>query len=164
MIKRRHTPYQMQKSAEAWASQVHNNRHLEAEVEEADAHKLTLLLYTAILAHMKDALSAMQRDDQVAKVKWVNKAQTGINELRVTLRHDIEPEISMTLDSLYDYLGRQLAKAKAAKDAAPLVLECIRLLAPIKEAWEQVMDEARQFRAELATYQQEMAAKDESSS
>ncbi|GLR63034.1 flagellar export chaperone FliS [Marinospirillum insulare] len=153
---RRLTPYQMKKSAQAWASQVNNNRHLEAEIEDADAHKLTQLLYTAILSHLNDGISAIDRKDDTSKNKWLGKAQAGLNELRITLRHDIEPELAANLDNLYEYSGRLISQAKASNSDAP-IFEAINLLTPIKEAWETIADEARQFREELAKHQQALA-------
>lgn len=158
MIKRRQTPYQMQKSAEAWASQVNNNRHLQTEVQEADAHKLTLMLYTAIISHMNDGVRAIERKDDQSKNKWLGKAQAGINELRATLRHDIEPELAANLDNLYEYSGRLISRAKAGNKPDP-VIEVINLITPIKEAWESIADEARKFRADLAQFQKEQAIK-----
>ena len=155
---RRLTPYQVKKSAQAWASQVNHNRHLEAEVEDADAHKLTQLLYTAILSHLNDGVSAIDRKDDLSKNKWLGKAQAGLNELRVTLRHDIEPELAANLDNLYEYCGRLISQAKASNSDKP-VFEAINLLAPIKEAWEDIADEARQFREDLAKQQREIANK-----
>lgn len=158
MIKRRQTPYQMQKSAEAWASQVNNNRHLQTEVQEADAHKLTLMLYTAIISHLNDAVSAIGRKDEPSKNKWLQKAHAGVNELRATLRHDIEPELAANLDNLYEYSGRLISRAKASSKADP-VIEVINLLTPIKEAWGSIADEARKFREDLVKFQREQASK-----
>lgn len=155
---RRLTPYQMKKSAAAWASQINNNRHLEIEVQEADAHKLTLMLYNAILSHLQDGLRAIERNDEASKNKWLNKAQAGITELRVTLRHDLDSELAATLENLYEYCGRTTGKAKASKNG-DLVVEVINLLQPIKEAWESVTDEARKFREDLAQYQKEQVSK-----
>ena len=156
---RRLTPYQMKKSAAAWASQVNNNRHLETEVQEADAHKLTGMLYSAIISHLNDGIRALDRQDNASKNKWLNKAQAGITELRITLRHDIDPEFAANLDNLYEYCGRLISRAKAA-NKTDLIVEVINLLTPIKEAWETVADEARQFRKELAEFQRNQAAKD----
>lgn len=150
------TPYQQKKFANAWASQVKNNRHLQEEVAQADAHKLTTLLFTAILSHLKDSLSALNRQDASANT-WLNKALAGINELRVTLRHDLDPELAANLSSLYDYCGVLISQAKAKVSQEP-VLEIIKLLAPIKEAWEQIAPEAKQFREDLAAQQQEMSS------
>lgn len=155
---RRLTPYQMKKSAQAWASQVNNNRHLETEVEEADAHKLTQLLYTAIISHLNDGVSAIDRKDNASKNKWLNKAQSGLNELRVTLRHDIAPELAANLDNLYEYCGRLVSQAKASNSDTP-IFEAINLLTPIKEAWESIADEARKFREDLAKQQRELTNK-----
>lgn len=147
------TPYQQKKSAQAWASQIHNNRHLQEEVAQADAHQLTTLLYTAILSHLKDSLSALNRQDNSAKNNWLDKALAGINELRVTLRHDLDPELAANLSDLYAYCGSLISQAKAKADSSP-ILEVIKLLAPIKAAWEQIAPEARQFREDLLKQQQ----------
>lgn len=155
---RRLTPYQMKKSAQAWASQVNNNRHLEAEVEDADAHKLTQLLYTAIISHLNDGVSAIDRKDNTSKNKWLEKAQAGLNELRITLRHDLEPELAANLDNLYEYCGRLISQAKASNLDVP-IFEAINLLTPIKEAWVNITAEARQFREDLAKQQRELANK-----
>ena len=155
---RRLTPYQMKKSAQAWASQVNNNRHLEAEVEDADAHKLTQLLYTAIISHLNDGVSAIDRKDNASKNKWLEKSQAGLNELRVTLRHDLDPELASNLDNLYEYCGRLIGQAKASNSDAP-IFEAINLLTPIKEAWESIAGDARKFREDLAKQQRELASK-----
>ncbi|WP_404417379.1 flagellar export chaperone FliS [Marinospirillum sp.] len=155
---RRLTPYQMKKSAEAWASQVNNNRHLEIEVQEADAHQLTSMLYKALISHLQDGIRALERQDDISKNKWLSKSQTCLTELRATLRHDIEPDFAANLDNLYEYCGRQLGKAKASNKTEP-VEECIRLLTPIQEAWDQVHQEAIKFREDLAEFQKNQAAK-----
>lgn len=143
------TPYQLKKSAQVWASQVKNNRHLEVEVEQADAHQLTSMLYKAILAHLQDGLSALGREDNSAKNKWLDKALAGLNELRVTLRHDLNPELAANLTGLYSYCGQLIGQAKVKADEE-LIIEAINLLTPIKEAWEEISQEAKQFRTELA--------------
>lgn len=155
---KRLTPYQMKKSAQAWAAQVNNNQHLALEVEEADQHKLTQLLYTAIISHLNDGVSALDRQDDASKNKWLNKAQAGINELRVTLRHDLAPELATNLDNLYEYIGRLISQAKASNSDTP-VFEAINLLTPIQEAWASIGEEARQYRADLLQQQRELAQK-----
>ena len=156
-MKRPLTPYQMKQSAQAWASQVSHNRHLEVEVAEADAHQRTSMLYKAMISHMQDGIRALERKDDASKNKWLTKAQTCFNQLRATLRHDINPEFAANLDSLYDYCARQLAKARVS-NKVELVEECINLLTPIQEAWDQVHDEAMKFREDLAEYQKNQAA------
>lgn len=149
------TPYQMKKSAQAWASQVNNNRHLEQEVADADPHKLTHMLYTAILSHLNDGVSALDRQDEASKNKWLGKAQAGINQLRVTLRHDLDSELSANLDNLYEYIGRLISQAKASNSDTPL-FEAINLLTPIEEAWASITTEAREFRSDLIEQQRQI--------
>lgn len=166
MMRRPQTPYQMKKSAAAWASQVNHNQHLESEVQQADAHQLITLLYKATLSHLEDAQRGCTRLDAASRAKWLNKAQACISELRISLRHDLDAEFAATLDSLYDYAGRQLGNAKiqAATQAGfektqALVSEVIELLRPVAEAWQEVHPEAIKFREDLAEYQKNQAAK-----
>lgn len=165
MMRRPQTPYQMKKSAAAWASQVNHNQHLESEVQQADAHQLISLLYKATLSHLEDTLRGCARQDAASRAKWLNKAQACISELRISLRHDLDAEIAGTLDSLYEYSGRQLVKAKiqAATDAGfaktqELVNEVLELLKPVAEAWQEAHPEAMKFREDLAEYQKNQAA------
>lgn len=145
------TPYQRKKFANAWASQVHNNRHLETEVEQADAHQLTTMLFGGILNHLKDALSAATRQDVASKNQRLDKALTCVNQLRLTLRHDLNPELTSNLRRLYDYCGQLLSQAKAKVELTQPIVDVIELISPLKEAWEQITPEVRQFREEIAT-------------
>lgn len=165
MMKRRQTPYQMQKSAAAWASQVNNNRHLEAEVNEADSHKLIQMLYAALLSHLENAERGLARSDFASKTKWLSKTQACISEARAALRHDLAPEFAATLFSLYEYAEQLVIKAKLKPltaegnaEAIALTVECRNLLQPLKEAWDETAEEARAFRVELSEKQQQMAA------
>lgn len=139
---------QQQLAAQMYSSQISNNKHLQTEVEEADPHKLIEMLFSAIVSHMQDGISAIERDDSASMNKWLTKAQAGVNELRISLRHDLDPEMAANLDNLYEYIGRQLGSAKAGKETA-LVEECIQLITPVKDAWTEIGPEARQFREDL---------------
>ncbi len=165
MMKRRQTPYQMQKSAAAWASQVNNNRHLEQEVNEADGHKLIQMLYAALISHLDNAGRGLARGDGVSKTKWLSKAQACISEARASLRHDLSPEFAAVMFSLYEYAEQLLVKANLKpvtpsgnKQAIALVAECYKLLKPLKEAWDETAEEARAFRVDLHERQQQIIA------
>lgn len=165
MMKRRQTPYQMQKSAAAWASQVNNNRHLEMEVAEADGHKLIQMLYAALISHLDNAERGLARADFASKTKWLSKSQACISEARTSLRHDISPEFAAVMFSLYEYAEQLVVKAKLKpmtpkgnEEAIALVLECRNLLQPLKEAWDETAEEARAFRVDLQERQQKIAA------
>lgn len=151
------TPYQRKKFANAWASQVHNNRHLETEIEQADAHQLTTMLFGGILNHLKDALSAATRQDLASKNLRLDKALTCVNQLRLTLRHDLNPELTSNLKRLYDYCGQLLSQAKAKVELTQPILDVIELISPLKEAWEEITPEVRKFREEIASSEEALA-------
>lgn len=166
MIQRSQTPYQMKKSAAAWASQVNNNQHLQSEVQAADAHQLIGMLFKATLSHLEDAHRGSERQDAASRTKWLNKSIACLSELRISLRHDLAPELSANLDNLYEYSARLLGRAKVQATnekgfaaTRGLIKEVQELLTPLQEAWDQVHQEALKFREDLAEYQKNLAAK-----
>ncbi len=165
MMRRRQTPYQMKKSAAAWASQVNNNQHLQTEVQSADAHQLISMLYKALFSHLDDAFRGCERQDSASKTRWLNKSIACLSELRISLRPDLDAELFTNLDNLYEYSGRLLGKAKIQAETPEgfqqtqaLIQEVQALLRPVKEAWEEVYDEALKFREDLAEYQKNQAS------
>lgn len=165
MKRRRQTPYQMKKSAENWASQVHRNQHLETEVNEATPHRLIQMLFNALLSHLENAQRGLERGDATSKATWLNKAQKCIGEARASLRFDLYPELAANLFDLYDYCERLLVQAKLKPlnpssnlEAIALVKETAALLKPIQEAWFETAAEAEAFRTDLIEKQRAAAS------
>jgi flagellar protein FliS len=83
----------------------------------------------------------MQSGDIPAKGKSISKAIAIIdNGLRASLDKRIGGEIALNLDSLYEYMSRQLLLANLNNDEAKIT-EVQNLLRDLKGAWEAISPE-----------------------
>lgn len=111
-------------------------------VAAADPHKLTLMLMDGALERIAMARGCIERKDTSEKAKLLNRAVSIIGELRNSLDMSKGGPIAANLGELYDYMCRQLLKANADNNAAPLE-HVSALLREIRGAWAAIPAEAR---------------------
>lgn len=108
---------------------------LETNISSASPHKLIIMLYDGALVAVLKGLSHM-KDGQIAeKGKAISHAINIIdNGLRASLDREAGGQIATSLDSLYDYMSRQLLTANLQNK--PEILEEVhRLLSDLRGAW-----------------------------
>lgn len=113
----------------------------EAEVLGASPHRLIQILMEVLQGRLVATKSAIERGDNLAKTQSAARAQAIITELRTSLDHEKGKDVAITLNSLYDYMGRRLMQAVSGNDVK-LVEEVINLMKPIKEGWDAIKAEA----------------------
>jgi flagellar protein FliS len=97
--------------------------------------RLVVMLYDGALRFLHLGLDAMQRGNREALGLNLGKAQNIICELMCTL--DMRAgQIAADLDALYRYCLRSLLVAHV-EDRPECVEEVIRLISPLRDAWEQ---------------------------
>lgn len=109
----------------------------ESGLEGASPHRLIELLFNCALDRLAQAKGAMQREDTPLKGLMLGKAVSIIGGLQASLDKSVNAELTGNLDALYDYMQRRLLEANLKNDIA-IVDEVVSLLAPVKEAWEQI--------------------------
>jgi len=97
--------------------------------------RLVVMLYDGALRFLHTALEALRRRDQEVQGTNLGKAQAILCELIDTLDMDAGG-IAYQLDSIYRYCLRRLLVANA-DDRAEYVEEVIRIMASLREAWDQ---------------------------
>jgi flagellar protein FliS len=99
--------------------------------------KLILLMYEGAAKFTKMAMNCMDSGDIAGKGTYIRKAQDIINELSISLDLKKGGEVSMRLESLYQFILGQLtlANIKSERKALESVL---RVLLPLQDAWEQL--------------------------
>lgn len=99
--------------------------------------KLILLMYEGAAKFTKMAMNCMDSGDIAGKGTYIRKAQDIINELSISLDLKKGGEVSMRLESLYQFILSQLtlANVKSERKALESVL---RVLLPLQDAWEQL--------------------------
>ncbi|MEW4223899.1 flagellar export chaperone FliS [Rossellomorea marisflavi] len=110
-------------------------------VNTAAPGELTLMLYNGCLKFLHIAKQAMTDKNIELKNTNIQKIQTIINELMVTL--DTNVNISANLLSLYEYINRRLSEANIKNDQS--ILEEIEgLITEFRDTWKQAIQMNRQ--------------------
>jgi flagellar protein FliS len=69
---------------------------------------------------VKKAIIAIEQKNLADKGKYIGKAHDIINELTVSLNHEVGGQIAKDLERLYNFMVTQLLKANIENDSAPL--------------------------------------------
>lgn len=117
---------------------------VESGVTAADPHKLIAMLYQGALLAIANAKNGIMRKDISAKGVAISKAIAIIDEgLSASLDKKVGGPLAQNLSALYEYMCTRLAAANLKNDTAALD-EVARLLADLKEAWENIRPNAVQ--------------------
>ena len=117
--------------------------NLKQDVANADPHKLTLMLLQGALDRIAYAKGAMERKEFVAKADFISKANAIIMHLRDTLDLEAGGEVAENMFALYNYMVERLNDAHFNNNLNMLD-EVYGLLTPIRDAWVQIPEEAKQ--------------------
>jgi flagellar protein FliS len=122
--------------------------NLKEDIAQADPHKLTLMLMQGALDRMAYTKGCMERKDYSGKAEHVSRATAIVMNLRDTLDMQSGSDVSDKLYSLYDYMIQRLIDANVQNNFK-IIDEVINLLLPIKTAWSQIPESAKQEAYEL---------------
>jgi flagellar protein FliS len=117
--------------------------NIKQEVALADPHKLTLMLMQGALERMAFAKGCIERKEYEAKAEHMSKATAIIVNLRDTIDLDVGGEVGENLYALYDYILGRITDAHIQNNVQ-ILEEGINLLLPIKNAWAQIPEDAKQ--------------------
>tara|TARA_R110000868_G_scaffold405641_2_gene685240 strand:- start:2223 stop:2654 length:432 start_codon:yes stop_codon:yes gene_type:complete len=122
--------------------------NLKEDIAQADPHKLTLMLMQGAIDRMAYTKGCIERKDYAGKSEHISRATAIVMNLRDTLDMQSGSDISDKLYSLYDYMIQRLIDANVQNNLK-IVDEVINLLLPIKTAWSQIPESAKQEAYEL---------------
>ncbi|WP_339648780.1 flagellar export chaperone FliS [Halopseudomonas pelagia] len=109
--------------------------NVNAQVSEADPHRLIQMLMEGGLQRLAQAKGAMQFNNIPLKGELIGKCVAIIGGLRDGLDLDKGGEVAANLDSLYAFMIQRLSIANLKNDAAVLD-EVAALLRDVKEGWD----------------------------
>jgi flagellar secretion chaperone FliS len=125
----------------ARANAAYRTAGAEARVQGASPHQLIGLIYDALLQALRQARSAMERGDVVAKADRLSHAVRLIDEgLLGALNVEEGGDVAANLRGVYDYSLLRLTQANLRNDMA-IVDEIIDLFVPVAAAWNQIAPE-----------------------
>ncbi|TAF72264.1 MAG: flagellar export chaperone FliS [Curvibacter sp.] len=111
---------------------------IETSVDNADPHKLVVLLFDALNQALGGARLAIQNGDVPAKCKHINHAVRIFEEgLIAPLNLQEGGELAANLHSLYTYCVQRLTIANIKNDIS-IIEEVQRVMEPVSSGWKQI--------------------------
>lgn len=103
-------------------------------VDGASPSQLITLLFDRALERVREARWHVQQGDLAGQGECIGKAIDIVASLDSYLDHDSGGDVAQTLDTLYDYLVRQLYRANQKSDVL-LLDEVASLLSEVRVGW-----------------------------
>ena len=119
----------------AYAMKQYQSVNVNAQVIEADPHRLIQMLLEGGLQRLAQAKGAMEYGNIALKGELVGKAMGIIGGLRSAVDTEKGGDIAVNLDNLYSFMQQRLSQANLSNDPAMLD-EVAGLLREIKEGWD----------------------------
>jgi flagellar secretion chaperone FliS len=103
--------------------------------------ELLLALYDGLFRFLNGAKYSFSKGDKAKAREFLGKSHAIISELYLALDHKTAPELCANLAAVYDF---SMARLTDANRQAKLeyVDEVIRVLTPLREAWQQAVPQA----------------------
>jgi len=105
------------------------------QFENAPPLKILQMLNEGAIRFLKVAETKESTDP--AFREHIRRAEEIISELRLSLNHDPNPELSANLENLYLFMQRELSRVLVDGDKAGIA-PCIRILSTLLEGWKTV--------------------------
>jgi flagellar protein FliS len=118
------------------------------QITTASPAQILVMLYEGAIQNVKKAILAIEQKNPADKGKYIGKAHDIINELAVSLNHEVAGQIAKDLERLYNFMVAELLRANVNSDKEPLIA--------VQKNLETLLDG---WRVAVTQYQKEVSAK-----
>lgn len=119
-------------------SNAYTAASLESQVAGATPHQLIVMLFDGAINAMRRAEIYFQQGNIARRGEMISRAINIIdNGLRAGLNHEIGGKIAEDLESLYEYVSRNLLEANLTKNGDNLP-HLISLMVDLSETWKAI--------------------------
>jgi len=115
---------------------------VQAAIGNADPHTLIQMLVNGAIERLNSAKMHMQKNNIPLKGESISKAISIIDGLRTSLDMEKGGEIAKNLESLYDYMQRQLLTANM-ENKVEIIEEVLTLMNEIRSGWSSIPQDIR---------------------
>jgi len=117
----------------------YHNAYRQNEISTSSQGKLILMMYEGAIKFTKMALQSLDTGDIAGKAKYIGKIHDIVNELSVSLDLKNGGEVTARLETLYQFVLRQLTLANIKSDRQARE-SIIKVLEPLHGAWVQIFN------------------------
>ncbi len=118
----------------------YHNEYKQNQISTSSQGKLILMMYEGAAKFTKMAIKCMEEGDIAGKATYIRKTHDIINELSVSLDMKKGGEVCARLETLYQFILRQLTLANIKSDRAALE-SILKVLEPLQDAWSQIFND-----------------------
>ncbi|MDD9195571.1 flagellar export chaperone FliS [Aliivibrio sp. S3MY1] len=127
--------------------QAYKKVSIDSQLSAASPHKVIQMLMAGAIERLIQGKAAMQQGNTAVKGERLGKALDIVISLRTCLSMDDGGDIASNLDSLYDFMIRQISQANQNNESQPID-DVVDMLREIKSAWDQIPAEFHNLTAD----------------
>jgi flagellar protein FliS len=116
-------------------------RYSQVRMTTASPGDLLLALYDGVFRFLNGAKICFERKELPRGRELLSKAYAILSELYIALDHTLAPELCANLEALYGFSMDRVMLASRKSLTAPID-EVIRVLTPLREAWQIAVPQA----------------------
>jgi flagellar secretion chaperone FliS len=124
-------------------------RYSQVRMTTSTPGDLLLALYDGMFRFLNGAKVCLERSETPRARELLSKAYAILSELYIALDHSVYPELCANLEALYGFCMDRVTLASRKGTAAPID-EVIRVLTPLREAWQVAVPQAMREQHEAA--------------
>lgn len=118
------------------------NRYTQIRNATSTPGELLLALYDGLFRFLNGAKIAIEKQDLRLARELLSKAYAITSELYIALDHDVAPDLCQQLEGVYGFAMDRITHASRKGDTVALD-EVIRVLTPLREAWQIAVPQAQ---------------------
>lgn len=116
-------------------------RYKQVRMSTSTPGELLLALYDGLFRFLNGARLCLEKKERARASEFISKAYAIVSELYIALDHDKAPELCAQLEGIYQFCMDRLTHANLRGDQRS-VEEVIRVLTPLREAWQVAVPQA----------------------
>jgi flagellar protein FliS len=124
-------------------------RYSQVRMTTASPGELLIALYDGLFRFMNSAKICIERKEVGRARELLSKAYAILSELYIALDHTLAPELCANLEALYGFSMDRVMLASRKGQIEPID-EVIRVLTPLREAWQIAVPQAAREQHEAA--------------
>lgn len=114
------------------------NAYKKTGVVTASKEKILLMLYESAIRFLKKGIEACDKKDIENSAYWIGRTLDIVNELRSTLNHKIDGDVTQRLEELYGFIIGRLLEGNIQRRSEPLT-EALGILNTLYSAWDEAI-------------------------
>lgn len=116
-------------------------RYSQVRMTTSTPGDLLLALYDGLFRFLNGAKICVERKELARARELLSKSYAILSELYIALDHNLAPELCANLEALYGFSMDRVMLA-SRKGLVEPILEVIRVLTPLREAWQIAVPQA----------------------